>query len=90
MPAVTTPRTKEEITEFCKTLNELLGQESEAVAVWAEVIKYVSGNVPRTYLTTFDALSAPDKVVALQKSQQAQLLAQRNKTSFTAEFDKLI
>lgn len=89
MPTVTTPKTKQEVIDFCDRSNNNLGEGADRVVVWCEVQSYATGQIPATFLEDFNAQNNIDKQKSLLKGQIAELAAYKNGTTFTEEFDKI-
>jgi tellurite resistance-related uncharacterized protein len=89
MPIVTTPKTEQDVIDFCKKINTVLGQASDRVVVYCEITSYATGQVPATFLTAYNAQNNIDKQKSLLKGQLAELAAYNNGTTFTEEFDKI-
>ena len=89
MPTVTTPKTKQEVIDFCDSINNNLGKGADRVVVWCEVQSYATGQIPATFLEDFNAQNSVDKQKSLLKGQIAELAAYKNGTTFTEEFDKI-
>ena len=89
MPTVTTPKTKQEVIDFCDRSNNNLGKGADRVVVYCEVQSYATGQIPATFLKDFNAQNSVDKQKSLLKGQIAELAAYKNGTTFTEEFDKI-
>lgn len=89
MPIITTPKTEQEVIDFCDAINTNLGEDSDRVVVWCEVVSYATGQIPATFLADYEAQSNIDKQKSLKKGQIAELEAYKNGTTFTDEFDKI-
>lgn len=89
MPTATTPKTKQEVIDFCDSINNSLGKGADRVVVWCEVQSYATGQIPATFWAEYDAQSDIDKQKSLLKGQIAELAAYKNGTTFTEEFDKI-
>lgn len=89
MPTVTTPKTKQEVIDFCDSINNNLGKGADRVVVWCEVQSYATGQIPATFLEDFNAQNNIDKQKSLLKGQIAELAAYKNGTTFTEEFYKI-
>jgi len=89
MPTVTTPKTEQEVIDFCEAINTSLGERADRVVVYCEVVSYATGQIPATFLTEYNAQNSVDKQKSLLKGQIAELAAYKNGTTFTDEFDKI-
>lgn len=89
MPTVTTPKTEQEVIDFCDNINAVLGQDSDRVVVYCEVVSYATGQIPATFLTEYNAQNSVDKQKSLLKGQIAELAAYKKGSTFTDEFDKI-
>ena len=89
MPIVTTPKTEQDVIDFCDNINTALGEDSDRVVVYCEVVSYTTGQIPATFLTEYNAQNNTDKQKSIRKGQLAEIAAYRNGTTFTEEFDKI-
>ena len=89
MPTVTTPKTEQEVIDFCDNINAVLGQDSDRGVVYCEVVSYATGQIPATFLTEYNAQNSVDKQKSLLKGQIAELAAYKKGSTFTDEFDKI-
>ncbi len=89
MPTITTPKTEQEVIDFCDNINNALGEDADRVVVYCEVISYATGQIPATFLTEYNEQNNTDKKKSLHKGQLAEIAAFKNGTTFTEEFNKI-